>query len=192
MIQVQLATGMRPGEVVIMRGMDLETSGPVWMYRPGSERPEGKHKTAWRGHRRVIAVGPRGQEIVKRFLKPELEAYLFSPREAIERLRLERRAKRKTKVQPSQRNRSKACPRRHPGNRYSVNAYRHAIARACGRANVPVWKPHQLRHSKATEIRREAGLDAARAVLGHRSPQVTETYAELDAGKAAEVMQRLG
>ncbi len=54
------------------------------------------------------------------------------------------------------------------------------------------WHPNQLRHSKATEIRREAGLDAARAVLGYRSPTVTEVYAEIDQGRAAEVMERLG
>jgi hypothetical protein len=57
---------------------------------------------------------------------------------------------------------------------------------------VPHWHPHQLRHTKATEIRREAGLDAARAVLGHRSPKVTEVYAEIDVNKAAEVMAKLG
>ena len=57
---------------------------------------------------------------------------------------------------------------------------------------VPHWHPNQLRHTKATEIRREAGLDAARVVLGHRSPQITEIYAEIDLNKAAEVMARLG
>jgi integrase len=54
------------------------------------------------------------------------------------------------------------------------------------------WHPHQLRHTKATEIRKEAGLDAARAVLGHRSPQITEVYAELDTEKAMKVMAKLG
>lgn len=54
------------------------------------------------------------------------------------------------------------------------------------------WHANQLRHAKATEIPREAGLDAARAVLGHRSPQVTELYAEVDFDKAAEVMEKLG
>jgi hypothetical protein len=54
------------------------------------------------------------------------------------------------------------------------------------------WHPNQLRHAKATEIRREAGLDAARAVLGHRSPVITETYAEQDMATAAAVMERLG
>jgi integrase len=54
------------------------------------------------------------------------------------------------------------------------------------------WHPNRLRHTRATEIRREAGIDAARAVLGHRAPQITETYAELDVNKAAAVMEKLG
>ena len=54
------------------------------------------------------------------------------------------------------------------------------------------WHPNQLRHTKATELRREFGLDAARAVLGHRSPQITEVYAEMDVTQAAQVMEKLG
>ena len=54
------------------------------------------------------------------------------------------------------------------------------------------WYPHQLHHAKATEIRREAGLDAARAVLGHRTPAITEVYAEIDTAKAAAIMEKLG
>jgi len=57
---------------------------------------------------------------------------------------------------------------------------------------LPLWHPNQLRHSMATELRREAGLDAARVVLGHRSPTTTEIYAEVDVQKAAELMARLG
>jgi integrase len=57
---------------------------------------------------------------------------------------------------------------------------------------LPLWHPNQLRHSMATDLRREAGLDAARVVLGHRSPSMTEVYAEVDTNKAAEVMARLG
>ena len=32
MIELQRLTGMRPGEVVIMRTCDLERSGDVWAY----------------------------------------------------------------------------------------------------------------------------------------------------------------
>jgi integrase len=226
MVRLQLLTGMRPGEVVIMRACDLDMTGKVWLYRPGSDELYGKHKTAWRGHQRIIAIGPRGQEIIKPFLKTELQAFLFSPMDAIAHLRFEQRARRKTKVQPSQENRKKKKPKRKPGNRYTVESYGRAVAAGCKRAFLPPeplaqvktetarqwksrltaeqkqdllrwrqehhWHPNQLRHTKATEIRREAGLDAARVVLGHRSPQITETYAEMDVNKAAEVMARLG
>jgi integrase len=210
MIDLQLLTGMRPGEVVLLRAIDIDMTGKVWLYRPK------EHKTAWRGHDRVIALGPRAQEIVRQHLKPNVEAYLFSPRDAMEAHWAERRRRRTTKVQPSQVCRRKVRPKRQPGERYTVDSYRAAVQRgieaanraalcdackvpgveelcdACRARQLPQWHPHQLRHTKATEIRREAGLDAARAVLGHRSPAITEVYAELDVGRAAEVMERLG
>jgi integrase len=190
MIELQRLTGMRPGEVVIIRAVDLDMTGKVWLYRPGSDQEAGAHKTAWRGHGRVIAVGPRAQEVIRPFLKADLHAYLFSPRESMEAVRAERRKSRKTPARAEQPRKRK--PKRQPGARYRVSSYRQAVIKACRKAGVPEWHPHQLRHTKATEIRREAGLDAARAVLGHRSPAVTETYAEIDQGKAAEVMGRLG
>jgi integrase len=42
MVQLQLHTGMRPGEVVMIRAIDIDTAGKVWFYHPGT------HKTAWR------------------------------------------------------------------------------------------------------------------------------------------------
>jgi integrase len=217
MIRLQLLTGMRPGEVVIMRAIDLDMTGKVSLYRPGSDQgAHGVHKTAHHGQDRVIPIGPRGQEILRQWLKPDLYAYLFSPRETMDALRLKQRQERKTKVQPSQMNRRKRHARRKPGDRYRVGSYAVAIRRGieaanraracdackekepaercvrCQAAAIPHWHPHQLRHTKATEIRREAGLDAARAVLGHRSPKVTEVYAEIDVSKAAEVMEKLG
>ena len=54
------------------------------------------------------------------------------------------------------------------------------------------WSPNQLRHNAATHIRKEFGLDAARVILGHSSPAVTEVYAELDQAKAMEIMGKIG
>ena len=56
----------------------------------------------------------------------------------------------------------------------------------------PAWHPNQLRHNAATRLRKEFGLDTARAVLGHSSTAVTEVYAELDSEKAAAAMERVG
>jgi integrase len=54
------------------------------------------------------------------------------------------------------------------------------------------WHPHQIRHTTATLIRKEFGIEATRTVLGHASAGITEVYAELDQGKAREVMARIG
>jgi integrase len=187
MIQVQRLSGARPGEVALMRPCDIDQSSEsTWVYRPES------HKTEHHGIARVIFLGPQAQEILKPFLLRDPGAYLFSPREMMQERWAKQRKARKTKVQPSQQNRKRRKPRKILGEHYTVASYDRAVAKACQRAGVPHWHPNQLRHAKATELRREAGLDAARVVLGHRSPQVTEVYAELDVNKAAEVMGRLG
>jgi integrase len=186
MLRLQLLTGARSGEICIMRGCDLDTMGSVWLYRPA------QHKTLHQGFSRVIPLGPKAQEIVKRYLTPNSQAYLFSPRETMEMFRQKQRLERRSKVQPSQMNRKKKRPERTPGERYDPRALAHAVRAACRTHGLVHWHPHQLRHSKATEIRREFGLDTARALLGQHAPQVTELYAELDLGKAVEVARQLG
>jgi integrase len=187
MVELQRLSGMRPGEAVSMRTIDLDTSGRVWTYTPES------HKTEHHGRERRIYLGPQAQAVLKPWLRPELGASLFSPGEAMEELRIERRRNRRTRMTPSQRARTRRRrPRREPGERYTTESYRRAIAYGCKWAGVPKWHPNQLRHNAATRLRREFGLDVARAVLGHSSPAVTEVYAELDGAKAAEAMERVG
>jgi integrase len=190
MVRLQLHSGMRPGEVCSMRGIDLDMGGKVWLYRLAH------HKMAYRGHEKIIPLGPKAQEIAQRRLKPDLEAFLFSPADTVREKRERDRQARRTKIYPCEVKRvaakKRANPKARPGARYSAPAYGAAIRRACLKANVPHWHPHQLRHAKATEIRREFGLDAARAVLGHRSPAITEVYAELDMEAAKRVAAKLG
>jgi integrase len=58
MVRLQQLTGMRPGELVRMRGIDLDTSGTVWQYRPGSDVGQhGDHKTAHHGYARPPSAG---------------------------------------------------------------------------------------------------------------------------------------
>ncbi len=65
--------------------------------------------------------------------------------------------------------------------------------RACVRANVSEWSPHQLRHNAATRLRREFGIDLAATILGHRlGSQVTEIYAEANVSKAKAVVAKVG
>jgi hypothetical protein len=179
-----------------MRTIDVDTSGPVWVYTPES------HKTQHHGRDRRIYLGPKAQEILRPWLRPELTAFLFSPAEAEAERHDRQRENRKSPVQPSQQNRRRRKPRKAPGKRYTVDSYRQAIKYGIKKANqqaertesppIPHWHPNQLRHNAGTRLRREFGLDVTRAVLGHSTPVVTEVYAELDGAKAAEAMERVG
>lgn len=217
MIQLQLLTGMRPGEAIQMRGCDLTTSGDLWEYRPDS------HKTQHHDHERIIILGREAQDIIREFLRTDTTEFLFSPADARREFEEQRRANRKTPMTPSQRaRRRKSKPKRKPGERYSKCGYSAAVRKACEKAfdmpaelrNVSTklnpeervrlkaearawrdeycWHPHQLRHTAATEVRRQFGLEAAQVVLGHSVADVTQIYAERDLNLARKVAERLG
>lgn len=172
MVWLQWWSGMRPGEVVLMRMRDIDRTGEVWTYRPH------RHKMQHAGFEREIPLGPKAQAVLTRrpWLRSDPDAYLFSPREAIQALRLERRSARKTPLTPSQKKRRpKRNPQRAPGDHYTVGSYRNAIHRAIERYNedradedrVPSWNPGQLRHSAGCP--RFGGFPAPARPCKHRN-----------------------
>lgn len=166
MVRVQLLTGCRPGELCLMHPDSIERPGlkvgrvRVWLYDLDA------HKTAWRGGRRTVAIGPKAQAILKPYL--ELGGYLFSPRRVVEAYRLSIGAKKK------RHGRSRV-----PGERYRTSSYGHCIAAACERAGVPSWSPNRLRHAAGTRVEADHGREDARCVLGHSTPTTTAIYAEM-------------
>ncbi len=203
MVRVQRLTGMRPGELVIMRPCDIDQTADPWVYHPES------HKTAHLGVQRSIPLGPQVQQLLQPFLDRPADKYLFSPAEA-EANRHEERAKkrsptRKTKIFPSELRarerrlkKSASRPRARPlGNFYDTCSYRRAITYAIKKALrqgvvIPHWHPHQLRHSRATEIRKMYGVEAAQVSLGHLRADVTEIYAERNFELASKVARECG
>lgn len=190
MIGVQQLTGMRPQDIVGLCAREIHRDGDVWGYRPQS------HKTAHLGKRRGVAIGPQAQRILQPYLDARVDALdvpLFSPQDAA-RLRKEmQRRLRKTRVQPSQHNRSKSKPQRTPGKGYTVSSYRRAIHRACDKAGIPHWSPNRLRHATATVVTDRFSLAHAKEVLGHSSIQTTERwYVAPLPEKAIEVAREIG
>ena len=53
MVQLQILTGARPGEVVITRPVDLDTTGKVWLYRPKTHKTGTVRDEAFRPRHRV-------------------------------------------------------------------------------------------------------------------------------------------
>jgi integrase len=186
MVQLQRLSGMRPGEVSAMCTGDLDMSGPVWGYRPPA------HKMSYRDRPRTIQLGPRAQAVLRPWLRTNLAEPLFQPREAEAERLAEMRASRRTPVQPSQLDRSRPDARRKARDRFETRSYAHAIRRACKLAGVPVWSPNRLRHSAATRVRREFGLEASQVVLGHAHADTTQIYAATNERLAADVMLKIG
>ncbi len=74
MVLLQWWTGCRSGEARQMRAGEVDTTGPVWIYRPG------RHKSAHRGQPRAIPIGPRGRAVLAPFLRGLAPGdYVFSP-----------------------------------------------------------------------------------------------------------------
>ena len=204
MVQVQRLTGMRPGELVLMRSADLDMGGPIWTYQPEY------HKTQHHGRTRQVFLGPRAQETLRPFLRPDLQAYIFQPKQSERERRAAMHAERKTPMSCGNTPGSNLMshPRRSPNDRYSTGSYNAAIGYACGRAfpapdgttgealkawrREHKWAPLQIRHRFGTDVRRTHGLEAAQVLLGHARADVTQVYAERDIAKAVAVAARVG
>lgn len=187
MVEVQFLCGMRPGEVTIIRRSDIDQSVPIWIYSPA------RHKNAWRGQSLVKAIPLRAQAIMQRFFRTDADAYLFSPRDALDHLHHQRAARagnaRTTKAYPCELRRRQrqhaATSRRTPlvRDHYDTHTYRQAIAygiAAARRAGWTVvdWSPNQLRHSIATAIAQTIDHQSAQRWLGHKTLATTGIYVE--------------
>jgi integrase len=214
MVRFQRLTGARPVEVCMLRPSDLDRSGDVWVYRPRS------HKTKHHGRDRAIPIGPKAQSVLLRYLARDPGTYCFRPCDSEAKRRADLHAGRKTPLCCGNRpgTNRKRKPRKAPGESYTTDSYRRAIARACDKAfphptlgdlpetkmAVPQlvefrkwqsdhrWAPNQLRHAAATEVRREFGLEAAQVILGHSQANVTQVYAERDLARGLEVARAIG
>lgn len=172
-VKLQLYTSARPGELLIMRPMDIDTSKTPWLYVPGSDKPHGKHKNAWRGHDRKIYLGPKCRDIVQPFLNRVLTGFMFTPAEAVE----QRRGHGYANANPS----------------YTTDTYGQAIVYACDAAKVPRWCPLQLKHTALTRIERMENAQAARAMAGHKHVETTlDYYVEKNESAAREIAEKAG
>jgi integrase len=232
LVELQLLTGARGGELLGLRPCDINQTGAIWTYQPEM------HKTAHRGKKRIIYFGPKAQAVLRPFLLRPDDACLFSAAEADTERRRALHELRETPDSCGNRpgTNRRQCPKRAPGEQYTRGSYCQAIQYACDQAFPPPpelgrrrvatgktrtrwetqaewkrrlgsakwaelkawikshrWRPHQLRHTAATEIRREFGLEAAQIALGHSSALVTEAvYAERDMAKVEQVMLKIG
>jgi integrase len=167
MLLLQLWTGARSGEVRAARWDEVDLHAGLW--RPSA------HKNAWRGHDRIIAVGPRARLVLaeaRRRWPPDERREGADP----------------ALVFP--------CPRARrgrpaPGGMFTAAAYAWTVRRAARRAGLAGLKPYDARHLARMRVSRAAGLEAARSFLGHATATTTAQYGQAQDVKLAQEAARL-
>ena len=184
MVRVQLLTGMRRAKYASC-GPATSTAAEM----SGSSRPP-QHKTTYEV---TIELSPSvlGARVSCCGILLDRRCILFSAKGFREET-IGREGQTITPISCGNRRGTNCNGTSKAGKVYPVRSYSRAVERAAERAGVEHWTPQRLRHTKATDIRKDFGLDAAQAVLGHRGAKVTEVYAELDLAKAKEVAQKIG
>ncbi len=155
-------SGLRPAEAYTLTAAELDRSGDVWVYRPG------KHKTAHLDVARQVAIGPKGQAVLRPWLAlaSSPDAILFRP------------VGRSRGVRPEA---------------YNDRSFAKAVAKAARKAGLEGVTAYCVRHAFKLRISRLYGLDAARTVMGHSAVSMTAQYAAgVDLESAKEVARRGG
>lgn len=196
MIQFQLATGARPGEVISLRACDLDTSGEIWVYTPES------HKTQHHGKARVICIGPAGKAILQAHMTTDLQAYVFGTVKSGGKHPYRRDSYTNAIIRGCEIAFNMPKQLRYPGRfadrqKDLTDKEREALRKSLLQQAAEwraehCWSPNQLRHNFATRARREFGIEAARVTLGHSSAVTSEIYAERDLDAARAVVAKIG
>ncbi|TWT98588.1 tyrosine-type recombinase/integrase [Stieleria varia] len=212
MVDFQLLTGARPGEVVAIRPSLVDRSREVWEYRVEGDKMEGKFGKD-QGDR-VVMIGLRAQQTLQRYMDRPSDQFCFSPAENAKLVRDIRTRKQlglppdAPLPEPKRQNRKKANPRRPPKDFYTTGSYGQAIQRVAERV-FPFpdgltpeekeawkrrhhWRPNRLRHKAATSIRAQFDTDTARVLLGHKEASTTSIYAEQDLVRARQAALAAG
>ncbi len=164
MVRVQLLTGMRPSELCGMRADHFSFDGPDGCWLYRLD--EFKTQDTSMDEWQWIVIGPECQRIILPWLEAarSLSAGTFLWR-----------------------------PRPGVSEAYSPSGYYQAVHDGCVRAGVKPFCVYALRHSAKQRITRLAGIDAARAVLRHKSTEMTADYAsQQDVEQAAKIQSKAG
>lgn len=181
LILFQCHTAARSGSVIRATPSQFDRSRQPWDWRP---RHKTEDKLEDEDRELILPIGPKCQEV----LTPWLDAAagpdepLFSPRTIRKNNRY--------------------------GKRYKTGSYAYAVTKGIRKVNaqrqaeadkagmkpvlIPHWSPHQLRHSKGQAVRKEYGLEAAQAVLGHDTLQASQIYTSRQLELARKAAMEMG
>ena len=147
LIDIQLLTGARSGELLVLTTGIIDRTGEVWKAMLDD------HKCVHHGKKRILHFGPQAKLILAKHINADPERRLF---------------------------------------RITRTAYCRAITRACEKAEIDRWTPHWLRHTYCTRIREQFGIEAAQAVAGHATSEMTDHYSSVMNNLAEQTVAAAG
>jgi integrase len=222
MVKLQRLTGARPGEICSMRTGDIDRTGDVWIYKPRQHKNQyrGHQREIYVGPRAQEILRPLLKLDPDAFIFSPKEAER-QRREKLHAARktpagygntIGSNRKRRPQQEPGARYDtvaynsavSRACelafPPPLPLGLKSGESYRRWHRRLTPKQTAELrewnrkhrWHVHQLRHSAATAVRAQFGLEAAAHVLGHASLDAAQIYAERSSEGARKVAGAIG
>jgi len=164
-----------------MTWANIDTTRTPWIYRPPF------FKTQWRGMIRAVLIGPKARAILSKYRDDDFDGFPFSPARLI------------ADGLKGGRQQAASIPTKRGIKCWITGTYTTAVRVYCGKAKLKdEWTPNRLRHSFATQVRREFGITKAGYLCGHSNgSRITDGYSREAAvdeivREAGDVIERIG
>ena len=222
MVELQGVTGMRSGEITQMTSGAIDRTVQPWSYRPGQHKNlhRGHERVVYLGARAQELItpflkldpgaylfSPKAAEHDRRAKRYELRKTPHGQGNCIGTNRKRRPAKApgdRYTTSSYRRAVAEACDKAFPpsaplakADDETWKAWRERLTVEQKMA-LRAWRkehrfrPHQLRHNHATDVRRRYGLEAVQAALGQKSVTAAQIYAEKDQEVAKRIAAEVG
>ncbi len=172
-----LLTGARPGELIGLTTGMLDRSGIVW------RADLSKHKTRHHGKSRSLFFNSSAQAILMKYVKADPDARLFNVERATFGTAVKSACERAFGMPDELRKPKKGLP---PAELADIRK------RAKAWRVAHTFTPHWCRHTVATTLADDVGIESAQRLLGHTQAAMTEHYAKAADRVAISAVQRLG
>ncbi len=178
LMELQLLSGARPGELLLLTGEMIDRTSAVWVATIVD------HKTAHHGKTRKLFFPATALPILEKYIKAAPKGRLFRVTRCAY-CRAITRACEIVHAMPDELRKPKVkdlTPQQLATVRGNAAKWR--------RANC--WSPHWLRHCFITSIRERFGIEAAQVLAGHSSADMTAIYSTKMDAVALRVAGQLG
>ncbi len=161
LMDVQVLTGSRSGELLALTTAMLDRTGPVW------KAALVDHKCQHHGQSRTLHFGPKAQLVLAKYLSADPDKPLLKMTVTAYCRAITRGCELAFGMPDKLRKIPKVLPTAERDERRRLAA--EWRAEHC-------WSPHWLRHTAATRIREQLGIENVQSLLGHSTAEMSRHY----------------